>query len=117
MNTKDLKDYTIGAAIEICSEADNLCWLHRKHPDYPGADHMERCPFYNVHARSGKESCRINNTHEPAYWDVQAKPIGEYTLNEIQKKCYIRTRPCDTDCQFKAVCEKMGLTAPSEWDI
>ena len=112
---KELKKYTIGEAMEICGKADSVCWIHGKHHDYPNADYMERCPFYD--ASSDDEPCIISRGHEPADWDVQIKPLDEYTIKELVTKCYRHKADCNKLCMFAPVCKELRVKAPANWDI
>lgn len=112
---KELKDYKIGEAMEICSRADTSCWLHGKNPDYPNADYMERCPFYEA-GRAGGE-CKLRLDSEPADWNVQRKPLGEYTINEWIRGCFKNNADCNRDCIFGPACKELRIKNPAHWDI
>ncbi len=112
---KELKDYTISEAMEICSRADDTCWLHSKNPDYPNADCMERCPFYEAD-RTG-DGCKLMRGSEPVDWNVQRKPLGEYTINEWTRKCFQNATDCNKNCMFGPVCGELRIKEPAHWDI
>lgn len=112
---KELKDYKIGEAMEICNAADSSCWMHIKDSEYPNIDCMERCPFYET-SRTGGE-CKLKSDSEPVNWNVQRKPIGEYTINEWIRRCYENKADCNRDCMFGPVCKETRIKAPAYWEV
>lgn len=112
---KKLRDYTIGEAMLICEAADDICWIHKKRPDDPSDSYMERCPFYTA-GSDDEDICRIQQLREPAYWDVQAKPIAQYTVNEMITRCYGRNGNCE-GCFLSPLCDVMDREKPLSWDI
>lgn len=112
---KELKDYTIGEVMLICESADNMCWIHKKNADYPNADCMERCLFYDA-SNEENTPCKIGCYEIPAYWDILNKSLGEYTANELMKRCHNRDKQCK-GCFLKPLCDAAKEGKPGNWNI